>query len=394
MIKLFKNTDEELKSIGALITTREIQQQPKLWKEAFKNYQDKKNDIEEFIDSVKKKANGEKTRIVFVGAGTSQYVGDTITPYLNKNGDIANFTFESIATTDIVASPMNYLKENEPTVLVSFARSGNSPESVATVERAEQIVKNLSQITITCASEGKLAQKAAIEDDNLLLMQPELSNDKGFAMTGSFSCMALTAMLVFDQSPEMNKATWIDQIVKMGEEIIERESEIQAITNLDFDRITYLGSGSLSGLTREAQLKVLELTAGQLTTIFDSSMGFRHGPKSYVNSNTIVFDFLSNNEYTRQYDVDVLEEMKNDQIAKKITAIGVSSENNYSGDNFFFENGSLDIPEGYMALPDVMFGQTFALQCSLKVNNTPDTPSATGTVNRVVKGVILHKFTK
>ncbi|WP_244087919.1 SIS domain-containing protein [Companilactobacillus sp. RD055328] len=391
---MFKNTDAELEKLGAVITTREIQQQPKLWQEAFDTYKSKKSEITEFLNDVKAKANGEKIRVIFVGAGTSQYVGDTITPYLNRTGDIANFTFESIATTNIVSSPLDYLKENEPTILVSFARSGNSPESVATVERAEQIVKNLTQITITCAPEGQLAKKAETENDNLLLMQPALSNDKGFAMTGSFSCMSLTAMLVFDQSSDEDKANWVSQIIKMGNEVIQRESEIQEITDLDFDRITYLGSGALAGLTREAQLKVLELTAGQLTTIFDSSMGFRHGPKSFVNEKTIVFDFLSNDAYTRMYDVDVLEEMKGDQIAKNITAIGISSDNDYSGNNFFFKNGSLDIPEGYMALPDIMFGQTIALQCSLKVKNTPDTPSATGTVNRVVKGVTLHEFTK
>lgn len=391
---MFKNTDQELKELGAIITTREIQQQPQLWQEAFANYQSQKEEITTFLKNVIERNGNKKTRVIFVGAGTSQYVGDTIAPYLNRVGDLNNFTFESIATTNIVSSPLDYLKSEEPTILVSFARSGNSPESVATVQLAEKIVKNLSQITITCAPDGQLALKAKNEKDNLLILQPELSNDKGFAMTGSFSCMALTAMLVFDQSDEADKEKWISEIIKMGDEVIAREDEIQEITSLDFDRIVYLGSGSLSGLAREAQLKVLELTAGQLTTIFDSSMGFRHGPKSFINDKTIVFDFLSNDSYTRQYDVDVLEEMKGDQIAKRITAIGLSTDNDYSGSNFFFNNGSVSIPEGYMALPDIMVGQTVALQCSLKVKNTPDTPSASGTVNRVVKGVILHEFTK
>jgi Predicted phosphosugar isomerases len=211
---------------------------------------------------------------------------------LSHKGDTKHFIFESIPTTDIVSAPLDNLRSDEPTILVSFARSGNSPESVATVELAEKLIKNLYQITITCAPDGHLAKKAENESDNLLLLQPALSNDKGFAMTGSFSCMTLTAALIFDTSAETDKADWVDTIIDMGNEVIKREDEIQAYADLDFDRITYLGSGSLSGLTREAQLKVLELTAGALTTIFDSSMGFRHGPKSYVNSKTIVFDFL------------------------------------------------------------------------------------------------------
>jgi len=156
--------------------------------------------------------------------------------------------------------------------------------------------------------------------------------------------------------------------------------------------MTVLGSGSLSGLTREAQLKVLELTAGALTTIFDSSMGFRHGPKSYVNSKTIVFDFMGNDKYTRQYDVDILEEIKADEICEKVVGVGTSDDNDFSGDNFFIKAGDKDLPEIYQALPDVVFAQTFALMNSIKVNNTPDTPSASGTVNRVVKGVTIHDY--
>ncbi|MQS75426.1 SIS domain-containing protein [Companilactobacillus halodurans] len=389
---MFTKTDEELEEMGAKITTREIQQQPDLWQEAFKNYTDKKSEIDNFIDKIISTYPTQKIRVIFTGAGTSAYVGDTLRPYLNRVGDTAHFVFESIPTTDIVSAPLDNLRSDDPTILVLFARSGNSPESVATVDLAEKIVKNLFQITITCAPEGHLAKKAENEDANLLLLQPALSNDKGFAMTGSFSCMTLTAALIFDTNDEDKKSDWVKTMIKMGQEVISREDEIQAYADLDYNRITYLGSGSLSGLTREAQLKVLELTAGELTTIFDSSMGFRHGPKSYVNTRTIVFDFLNNDKYTRQYDVDILEEIKGDDICEEVVGVGTSGDNNFSGSNFLIESGDKDLPELYQALPDVIFAQTFALMNSIKVKNTPDTPSASGTVNRVVKGVTIHDY--
>ncbi|KRK79057.1 SIS domain-containing protein [Companilactobacillus nodensis] len=388
---MFSKTDKELEEMGAQITTREIQQQPDLWKEAYDNFVGNQDQVNNFLDEIISNFPDKKIRVIFTGAGTSAYVGDTLRPYLNKVGDTSHFNFETIPTTDIVSAPLDNLRADDPTILVSFARSGNSPESVATVELAEKIIKNLYQITITCAPEGHLAKKAKNEDGNLLLLQPAGSNDKGFAMTGSFSCMTLTAALIFDQSVA-DKKPWIDAIVKMGQEVVSRESEIQAIADLDYDRIAYLGTGSLSGLTREAQLKVLELTAGQLTTIFDSSMGFRHGPKSYVNGKTVVFDFLSNDKYSRQYDVDILEEIKGDEICKKVIGVGTSADNNFSGDNFLIQAGLPDLPELYQALPDVMFAQTFALLSSIKVGNTPDTPSASGTVNRVVKGVTIHDY--
>ncbi|MDK6646268.1 SIS domain-containing protein, partial [Actinotignum timonense] len=83
----------------------------------------------------------------------------------------------AIATTDIVANPLAYLHKEVTTILVSFARSGNSPESVAAVDLAKDIVEELYQITITCAEEGKLAQQAHGDERNLLLLQPAPSND-------------------------------------------------------------------------------------------------------------------------------------------------------------------------------------------------------------------------
>lgn len=389
---MFEKSVDELTKMGAQITTKEIKQQPELWAEAFANYKAKESEISAFLDQVVADAAGKTVRVIFTGAGTSAYTGDTVTPYLQRHGDRSRFRFESIASTDLVSAPYDFFEPDTPTILVSFARSGNSPESVKSVELAEQLVKQLHQITITCAPDGHLAQHAEGEPSNLVLLQPAGSNDKGFAMTGSFSCMALTAMLTFDQASLSDKDGYVKAIIDMGHEVVSREAEIQSLADEDFNRITYLGSGSLGGLTREAQLKILELTAGQLATIFDTSMGFRHGPKSFVNGKTLVFDFLSNDAYTRQYDVDVMEEIKGDDIAKRIVAIGTNQDNNFSGDNFAFKTGVKTLPEGYQALPDVMFAQTLALLSSIKVGNKPDTPSPTGTVNRVVKGVILHDY--
>lgn len=388
---MFEKNETALTEMGASITTREIKQQPELWQTALANFKTQESQINAFLDQIKPQ-NTDKIRVIFTGAGTSAYVGDTVVPYLNQAGNTERYQFESIPTTDIVSAPYDYLKPEVTTILVSFARSGNSPESVATVEIAKQVVKDLYEITITCAPDGQLAIAARDDSRNLLLMMPALANDQGFAMTGSYSCMSLTAMLVFDTTATDKKAHYVQKMIAMGHEVIARESEIQAIIDLDFDRIVYLGSGSLSGLTREAQLKVLELTAGKLTTMFDSSMGFRHGPKSFVNDKTLVFVFVNNQPYTRQYDVDILEEINADQIAAKTLAIDVAGDLNFSGARFTFENGCAHLPEGYLALADVMFAQTVSLLSAIKVGNTPDTPSPSGTVNRVVKGVTIHDY--
>ncbi|WEV56973.1 SIS domain-containing protein [Ligilactobacillus acidipiscis] len=388
---MFELSQVELAKMGASITTREIKQEPELWEETLQIYQQHQAEIVSFLDNVKDQAQ-QKIRVIFTGAGTSQYVGDTIVPYLRKYGNTAAYSFESIGTTDIVSAPEETLLFDEPTILVSFARSGNSPESVATVNLAEKNVKNIYHLMITCAESGALAVNGKKAANTLVLLMPERSNDGGFAMTGSFSCMTLAALLTFDQSDLRTKASYVTNLRDLGREVIARETEIQKIMGLDFERIIYLGSGSLAGLTREAQLKVLELTAGKIVTVFDSSMGFRHGPKSFVNEKTLVFDFVNNDEYTRDYDIDVMEEIKNDQIALKAMTIGQIGQRNFSGDKFEFTKSSEALPDGYLALADIMFAQTLALLTSIKINNTPDTPSPTGTVNRVVKGVTIHDF--
>ena len=387
---MFSKTDAELEKLGAKITTREIEQQPELWQQTWSIYQNNKTKITDFLNQINQKWG--KVRVIFTGAGTSAYVGNMIMPYLQKHGDRKKYDFEAIDTTKIVSTPEDYLEKDTPTILVSFARSGNSPESVATVELAKKLVKNLYQIAITCAPEGHLAQDLEGDPTGLVLLMPEKSLDQGFAMTGSFSCMSLMALLVFDTLADEKKEHIVSQIAQMGKNVIEREDEIQSLVDIDFNRITYIGSGSLGGLAEETRLKILELTAGEVAALFDTSMGLRHGPKSFLDKKTIVFDFVSNNTYTRQYDLDILNEIRDDQIVPLVMAVGQEKEGqDFSGKSFMFAEKEV-LPDAYLALPDVMFGQTIALLTSIKVNNKPDTPSPTGTVNRVVKGVTIHEF--
>ncbi|MFJ7684299.1 SIS domain-containing protein [Peribacillus butanolivorans] len=387
---MFTFSQEKLVPLGAQITTAEIKQQPDLWAEAFALYTDRSSEIEKFLLKISMKHG--RVRVIFTGAGTSAYVGDILTPYLKEKVDEKQWELLSIPTTTLVSNPYQFLKADFPTLLVSFARSGNSPESVAAVQLTEQIVTDLYHLTITCNKDGQLAKRAAGDENNLLLLMPEKSNDQGFAMTGSFTCMALSTLLVFDPKPLEEKMAIVKTIRQMGESVIQREDFIQAIIDCDFDRIIYLGSGSLEGLTREAQLKILELTAGKVVTSFDSPLGFRHGPKSFVNEKSVVFVFVSNQPYTRQYDLDMLKEMQKDNIASYICAIEVEGETNYDGNIFSFGREAQSIPDAYLALPFVMIGQTVSLLASIKVGNTPDTPSPTRTVNRVVKGVTIYEY--
>lgn len=387
---MFNESIETLERLGAEITTREIKQQPELWQETLSVFTQKQSEIMKFLKTIQEKHDA--IRVIFTGAGTSQYVGDSLVAYLKQVNDERVWDFRSVGTTDIVSNPLSYYQKDIPTLLVSFARSGNSPESVAAVELAKSLVDELYQLTITCAPDGKLAQNAKGDERNLVLLQPERSNDAGFAMTGSYSCMFLTALLVFDPTDLDQKTQWVQKSIELGQSVIERETEIQAIVDEPFDRVIYLGSGGFAGVARESQLKILELTAGKIATSFDSALGFRHGPKSFVNESSIAFIFVSNDAYTRKYDHDIINELANDKIARKVVAIQVEQDDQVSSEVFSFNADAKDLPDAYLTLPYVVFGQTVSLLASIKVDNRPDTPSPTGTVNRVVKGVTIYPF--
>lgn len=387
---MFDLSTEQLEKLGATITVGEVNQQPELWQEVIDTYQEKESEIKAYLNDIQEKH--DFVRVIFSGAGTSAFVGETIAPYLNRVHEGKRWKFEAIGTTDIVSSPTEFLEPETPTLLVSFARSGNSPESVSTIELAQKIVKDLYQVTITCAAEGKLAIASEGDEKNLLLLQPERSNDQGFAMTGSYTCMTLTALLVFDTLEKDQKVSTTAQLIEMAQEVVGRADEIQTIVDKDFNRIVYLGSDSLYGVAHEAGLKILELTAGKVTTLHETPLGFRHGPKSYVDDKTLVVTFVSNDDYTRLYDNDLINEVHHDKIAQHVISLDVDNKDGHDADQFTYAKGDRRIADAYLALPYIVYAQTLAVMTAIKVDNKPDTPSPTGTVNRVVQGVIIHDY--
>lgn len=360
-------------------TYTEILNQADTWLEVYNLYEKRKNDIENFLKKV-----GKDCKVIFTGAGTSEYVGNIALDYLKTHGE---FEFESVATTDLVSAPYLHFEKNKKTLLVSFARSGNSPESLAAVKLGKKLVDDFYNLPITCAKEGKLAQALKDDENSYVFLEPEITNDKGFAMTNSFSSMLLATLLIFDTKTK-NKKEIVEKISKLGKEIYNNLEEIENLVNFDFNRVVYLGSGPLGKLTKEARLKILELTAGEVATLWESSMGFRHGPKSFVDENTLVISFVSSNPYTRLYDLDILDEIANDKIAKKI--IGISNSKLDRDYELIFEEDGLD--DVYLCPAYIIIGQIIALVTSLRVGNTPDNPSRTHTVNRVVKGVTIHDY--
>lgn len=386
---IFGLTDEFFEEVKGTFTAKEIRQQPKLWEETYEIIKNNKENIKAFLN----KNLTEKTRIVLTGAGTSDYVGDTIYLYLAKK---LNLRVEAIATTDLVSNPYEFIEEDTKTILVSFARSGNSPESVGAYDLFQNNVKDIAQLVITCNENGKLAKKSAENENALCLLMPEKSNDKSFAMTSSFSCMLLATLLTFDIDNLGENKKYVDIVVNQGEKILENNfTDIKELVDLGCNRVVYLGSGALKGLCQEMALKNLELTSGKIVTVCESVLGFRHGPKSIIDDNTLVIFMNSTNNYTNLYDMDLIREIYGDNGNHKLAVINYNKNDELNSlcDKYIEIDGQ-DVPEIYTVFDYMLFGQMFGLFSSLKLGISPDNPRPDGTVNRVVKGVIIHEYNK
>lgn len=390
---MFNLTSEQMKKYNALFTTTEIYQQPDVWEDLSVTLEKENKSYQTFIRSIINKH--KQTRVIFTGAGTSAFAGDTVIPELNKLNK-QDVQFESIPTTDIVSNPEEYLFKDTPTILVSFARSGNSPESVATVELGKQIVDDFYQVVITCNKNGQLAKNVQDDPNSIVVLMPEKSNDKSLAMTSSFSTMVLAAYAIFSGGTFTKESAEV--LVSNGRTVVDKVGDIvDDILQYQFERVVYLGSGLLAQLSHEGALKMLELSAGKVVAVHDSSLGFRHGPKSILNDKSLVVLFMSQDKYTRKYDLDILRELaemdnikivalteKDDVEVKELADWTISVANGDTHINSDFQLGLLYI----------ISAQVLAMKKSIQLGNTPDSPSPDGAINRVVQGVTIYNFSK
>ncbi len=160
----------------------------------------------------------------------------------------------------------------------------------------------------------------------------------------------------------------------------------------DYERIVYLGSGALKGLAHESALKVLELTAGRTLAMGDSPLAFRHGPKSVLDDETLVVVYLSNDAYTRTYDLDLLAELRESRGDEHVLAVTADHGDDVSASTPLLLAGCRDLPDTALALAAVVLAQLVALRCSMALGLTADNPFPSGEVNRVVQGVRIHAY--
>ncbi|MEP7272430.1 MAG: tagatose-6-phosphate ketose isomerase [Acidobacteriota bacterium] len=349
-------------AIAGTITRAEILEQPALWRTTLERVRE--FDLRE---------SDEPLPVVITGAGTSAHAATAIAA--------AWPGARAIATTDLLIDHDTGFSKGG--LLLSIARSGDSPESVAVVRRIQERHPEVRHLAITCNPDGRLAHSPGVE---VLQLDPR-TNDRGLAMTSSFSNLAL-AGLALKHLSQLSSA--LPKIASDAQSAItEFDEQAGRIAALKCSRAVILASGSLTGAAREASLKILELTAGQVPTLTETFLGLRHGPMSFLRADTLVLCFLSSDPRVRRFEEDVIKELHSKSLGR-VVAITPSGLEVVAPERQIRALAT-DLPDKLRTPFEIVFAQLLAWHMSLQAGLDPDNPSPKGVINRVVQGFQLFE---
>lgn len=367
-------------------TAREIGLQPESWNRVWRGLRDRRQEMSSFLQPVLGRGD---LQIVLTGAGSSAFAGEVAADAWRRH---TGRSVRPIPTTDLVTHARELLLPDAPLLLISLARSGNSPESMGAVERAEQHVGEVFHLAITCNPDGGLAGLSGRSNALVHLLPPE-TEDRSLAMTNSFSSLGLAASLI----PVLTGAAdGTDEAVRSmshaGEQILAEGAETcRKLGGRDFRRIIFLGSGPLLAIARESHLKVQELTNGEIVGKFDSFLGFRHGPKAVIDKHTLLVYLFSNRAGVRRYEHDLVRQVAGHGVPVTTLGVGDAGDAGRYLDHRIGADVETDaLPEALWALLGVLPGQMIGYFASLDRGLHPDNPSPEGTIARVVEGVTLY----
>lgn len=373
-------------------TPREISQQPGTWLKTFQICAGQRQQIKEAIRRAGiGRGSTASPSVYLVGAGTSDYSGRALAPLLRE---CWNCDAWAIPSTTLLTEFEGFHAPGRQYLWVSFSRSGQSPEGVAMLERALERHRDIHHLVITCNEQGRMAQLCAEYSDRATaLILDDSVNDRGLAMTSSFTNMLLAGQCLAHTDTLDEFEGVVAQLSESGKKFIPAAAQVAAqITTLGCTRACFVGSGALRGVADECALKVVELSAGRVTTLAETPLGLRHGPMSSVDGQCLFVAFLSSDVRRRGYELDLLREIDKKRLGRIKVAITANDGKDLSG--LADECLSLELPgnfpDYYRPVVDVIFGQLLGLFASLRCGLKPDQPSPNGAITRVVQPIKLY----
>ena len=392
LLSLLKLGEEEKEARGLRYTPHEIYQQPETWQSTYERCVEKAPELNGFLERSGVGRRDHLAPVVFlVGAGTSDYVGRALTHLLRARWQCEAW---AVPSTDLLTNMESLITPGREYLWLTFSRSGDSPEGVAVLEKALATYPQIQHLVVTCNQTGGMAQIcSAHKERTLALLLDAAVNDRGLAMTSSFTNMVIAGQCLAHLDDLPGYRDLLSGMSEVGAQFLESAPKCAAeIAAMGCTRACFVGSGALAAVANESALKLLELTAGKVATFSESVLGLRHGPMSAVDENTLFVAFLSSNEKRRCYEIDLLREMRKKRLGKVTVVV---TPQPYQGLNALADFVlSLDVPmavtDEYRAPVDIILAQLLGLFHSLNAGLQPDRPSPNGVISRVVSHVNIY----
>jgi len=317
--------------------------------------------------------------IWLTGAGTSAFIGDALGIHLDSR--LQGISVRAVPSTDLVVQPGDYLKPGLRPLLVSFGRSGNSSETLGTLDLLDRNCPAADRLNITCNATSALATRTHPgPGTQKVIVLPDACHDQGFAMTSSYTTMLLTALACLSGTGAKEISRNIKKLAEAARGLLQNAPDLPRPA-----RAVFLGSGPYLGTARESALKVLELSAGQVVTAWDSALGFRHGPKAIMDDDTTVFVFLSSDALTRKYDDDIVAELRSQFPATRTVSIGDPAHGAVPDLNL-----STGLQDVWNTALYVLVPQMLSVAWSRSLDLNVDNPFEGGNLSRVVSHIRLY----
>jgi tagatose-6-phosphate ketose/aldose isomerase len=388
--RLLELPEAEKAKRGLLHTPAEIAHQPDTWSKTFELFLSERENIQKFLSDAGMTGAGTSKGIVYlVGAGTSDYTGRAISFVLRKQWQCEVI---AVPSTDLLTHMEQMILPGRKYLWISFSRSGDSSEGVAVLEKARKRYPDICHIIISCNPHGRMLQDSAKDPKTLGICMIDEANDRGLAMTSSFSNMVIFGQcMAHIDGIDAYEAT-LRKLVAAGKSFWPRAADCAAsVAKQGYTKACFVGSGTLREVAKESALKVLEMTAGKTLTMTESALGLRHGPMAALDDQSLFVCFLSGDKRTQGYERDLLREIGAKKIARRRIVVGGSElvTDSYA-DDYLAPAGVTGIADEYRAPVDVMFGQLLGLFSSIQWKLMPDSPSPGGVITRVVEKVNIY----
>ena len=379
--EMLERSDEEQRRRGYFHTFREICQQPATWLRTAELMRSRAAELRELVAGI--------SCLSLSGSGSSEYAGDCARPALRKRLGI---TVEAVPAGALLTHGRYALPVGEPSLMVSLARSGDSPESVGALAVVRRLEPNAQHLVLTCNREGHLCRAFREDPKVRVIVLDDVTNDRSLVMTSSFTNMVLGASFLGLSNDSADSIARVVGLAQSAAGILQNQmTALAKFARKPFRRALFLGSGARFAAAREASLKMLEMTAGRVTTMGETFLGLRHGPMSAVHNDTLVVCFLSSDPVVRAYEADVMSEMDQKQLGLARVIAGDDVPPDFSGpQDLAIPYQSQDVDDEDLPVLDVIVGQLLAFFRCLQEGLRPDSPSEAGVIRRVVQSFTLH----